>query len=193
MALYSVTAGDAPLRHSQPRPAASRVTATAWVLAVVPILLLSKALPTQAQSFPAGVQGTWKITKLLVPEHGRGGACSEGTASVSALNRDQIVHKYVILRDGTAMLEGHQPQAVATSLQSMDAPAFAAHYLLPAASAKELHLAPGKVQVIDLGAPRSFPFSTLIVQSPSTLIFGACGYFYQAIHDNGFQAPKLPE
>ncbi len=169
-----------------------RPVARRYLIALL-IGVFAVSAPVHAQSFPAGVQGTWKITKMLKPKQGVGMSCANGAAYISPINQDAILQKYVTLDDRTATLEGAATQNESPQSSTMDLSEFAARFLAPGVSTKFLHLQSSKIQLINLGTPASFPFSTIIVQSPSTLIFEGCGFFYEATHNTGFKAPKLPD
>lgn len=160
------------------------------ICATVMVAIAPAAL---AQSFPAGVQGTWKITRQLHLKKASRGAATDPCPG-RPLGLDPAAKgSRVVLGDRVASWGSTSAQDPDPRVTSMEPADFAGQYL-HGGKIEALGLSPSaKVEVIRLNAPGTLPFDTIVVKGPSTLLFEQCGLFTEAIHAGGFVAPALPE
>jgi hypothetical protein len=178
-----------------------RATARRVLLRLGPGLLcwalISFSFPSFAQYIPAGMQGTWKVHKILATHTGSAHTSAMVAAAgscVGALPDRRLIGKNITLGEHGAAMEGASVQDAQPTMSTMSAADFTAKYLGGGGSLKDLDMANvSKVQMVTFGAPGTLPFDTVLVKSPSTLIFERCGVFYDAVRNGSFKAPKLPE
>ncbi len=161
-----------------------------WALALVATAAGYAWAPVYAQSFPAGVQGTWKIVKKLeVPPSTvdcLGGLPNAQNGSTVAIGEHSL------------LLNGQGTNDAQPNVRTVTAAEFVQQHLSGSeASFKRFGLRTSNLEVITPGSPasntNSAPFEMVIVKSPSTLLFEKCGQYFEAAHAGGFKAPKLPE
>lgn len=135
------------------------------------ILVFVPFIQSYGQSFPAGVQGTWKIVKKLNVPYGQfaiGGILPnpEMGTTITIGNRSfewKMQH----------WSDAHPRVLIMSPSQFHDA-------YIGSSLAKRRNfglLDNSKVEVIRIGDPE----------------FGAGGDYYQAVHSGGFQVPELPD
>ena len=152
-------------------------------------VLIAMAPAAPAQNLPAGVGGYWKITKMHPKKPTATPGCTANPAFFSKMARGSRV----LMSDrnivwGTA--SATDPGARVTMMDPAD---FSAHHSQAGVTMRELELDRGsKVEVLQLGAPGTLPFDTVVILDPSTVYFERCGIFMEAVHDSGFVAPPLP-
>ena len=144
-----------------------------------------------AQSLPAGMQGYWKITKQI---HSTTHGAAVGSCAGEALGLTPSAKgSRVLLSDQMATWGASSAQNPDPKVVMMEPAEFAAQYL-QITPMKALGLSPAaKIEVIRLGSPGNLPFDTIVVKSPSTVLFEKCGRFTEAVHSSGFVAPALPQ
>ncbi|MGI8771414.1 MAG: hypothetical protein ACR2JE_08245 [Acidobacteriaceae bacterium] len=147
--------------------------------------LLSLPALACAQYVPAGMQGTWKVHKLLGMHGAPVAECPGGLPDKTLIGTRITLGEHGAATDRT-IVEDAQPK-----MATMNADDFTAKYLGGSGSPTSLGLNASQVQLITFAAPGVLPFDTVMVQSPSMLIFGHCGFFYDAVRDGSFKAPKL--
>lgn len=159
--------------------------------------LLSFSLPSFAQYIPAGMQGTWKVHKILETHSGAAKGSTMGSDSSScagALPDKRLIGRNITLGEHGAAMEGVSVQDAQPTMSTMGASDFTAKYLGGSGSLKDLDMTNmSKLQLVTFGAAGALPFDTVVVKSPSTLIFERCGVFFDAVRNGSFKAPKLPE
>ncbi len=139
-----------------------------------------------AQYIPAGMQGSWKVRKLLGMQGPPVDQCPGGLPDKTLIGTLITLGEHGAATDRTSVADA-QPK-----MATMSAYDFTAKYLGASGSPSSLGLNVNQVQFVTLGAPGSLPFDMVLVKSPSMLIFGHCGFFYDAVRDGTFKAPKLP-
>lgn len=146
------------------------------------------ASAAECQTLPAGTGGYWKLTRLFPEHHARvAGPCSANPAFFSKGGRGTRVlmsDRNIVWGDASAT----DPQAAVRTLPPAE---FDEKYGTAGVSAHALGLSSDAVEVIQLGAPGTLPFDTIVVKDPSTLLFERCGFFMEAAHAGGFVAPPL--
>ena len=142
-----------------------------------------------AQNLPAGVDGYWKITKMLPKKPMATPGCTANPAFFSKMARGSRV----LMSDRNIVWGGASATDPGAQVSMVDPAEFSAQHSQAGASLRDLELDRGsKVEVIHLGSPGTLPFDTIIVKDPSTLYFTRCGIFMEAVHNSGFIAPPLP-
>lgn len=139
-----------------------------------------------AQYIPAGMQGTWKVHKLLGMQGAPVAVCPGGLPDKTLIGARITLGEHGAATDRT-IVQDAQPK-----MATMNASEFTAKYLGGSGSPASLDLNPNQVQLVTLAAPGMLPFDTVIVKSPSMLVFEHCGFFYDAVRDGSFKGPKLP-
>jgi hypothetical protein len=148
-------------------------------------LVMFFALPALAQYVPAGMEGTWRLHKLLYAQ-GSNKACSGDVLLDSDRGHD------IGLGEHSAAWRGKTFDDIQPQIQTQSAADFASKYLDGGQGLHALGLDAAQVEVLTVKAPHDLPFDTVIAKTPSTLIFGRCGIFYDAVRHGAFKAPKLP-
>lgn len=154
-------------------------------------VLVACSIGALAQSLPAGVEGTWRITGQQ-PKKDRAltGTCASGPVHVDRSlkgTKVQLSNQQIDWGNYTA-------QNPAPAVHTLDTADFMQQYLRGGVTMQQLGLAgAAKVEVIQLGAPGTLPFDAIVVKDPSTIYFTRCGLFTEAVHAGGFVAPRLPE
>ncbi len=151
--------------------------------------LIAAGPAAMAQSLPAGVDGYWKITKMLPKKPMATPGCTANPAFFSKMARGSRV----LMSDRNIVWGGASATDPGAQVSMVDPAEFSAKHSQAGASLRDLDLDRGsKVEVIHLGASGTLPFDTIIVKDPSTLYFTHCGIFMEAVHNSGFVAPPLP-
>ena len=152
-------------------------------------VLVAMAPAVLAQNLPVGISGYWKITKMYPKKAVATPACTANPAFFSKNAKGSRV----LLSDHSMAWGGVSATNPAPRLSMMDPADFIAHHSQAGVSLKQLGLdRSSKIQTIKLGAPGTLPFDTIVILDPSTVYFEHCGTFVEAVHDNGFVAPPLP-
>jgi hypothetical protein len=157
-------------------------------------LLLTMAPLAWAQnpagsSLPAGLAGSWKITRMLPRKPAAASAaCTPSNAFFNKHARGTRVQ----MSDNSIAWGPESTKDPDLRVHSVDLSEFNTKYAQAGATADALGLRSQQVEVIEVGAHDSLPFDTIVVRDPSTLLFGRCGLFMEAVHDSGFVAPPLP-
>jgi hypothetical protein len=158
-----------------------------WTAAVA-VAFAGAALPALAQYVPAGMEGTWRVHKLLRAGSGaQPGAPCTGTVLIEA-DRGQDIS----LGEHSVVWRGKTFDEVKPQMQTISAGDFASEYLNGGQGLHDLGLNAAQVELLKLGNSQGLPFDTVIAKTPSTLIFGRCGVFYDAVRHGDFKAPRLP-
>lgn len=145
--------------------------------------------PPSRQSLPAGLAGSWKLTRMIPSKPApASAACAPSTAFFNKRARGTRVQ---ISDNGIAWgpESAKNPQL---RVRSIDLTDFNTNYAQAGATANALGLHSQPVEIIEVGAHDHLPFDSIVVRDPSTLLFGRCGVFMEAVHDSGFVAPPLP-
>jgi hypothetical protein len=141
-----------------------------------------------AQSLPVGVSGYWKITKMYPKKSVATAACAANPFFSKNARGSRV-----LLSDRSMVWGAVSATNPAPRLSMMNPADFIAHHSQAGVTLKQLGLnRSSKIQTIKLGAPGTLPFDTIVILDPSTLYFERCGIFVEAVHDNGFVAPPLP-
>jgi hypothetical protein len=145
------------------------------------------SLPTLAfaQYIPAGMQGTWKVYKLLGLQGTPVAECPGG------LPDKTLIGTRITLGEHGAATSRTIVQDAQPTTATMSAYDFTAKYLGGSGSLESLGLNMNQVQLVTLAASGMLPFDLVMMKSPSTLIFEHCGFFYEAVRDGSSRAPKL--
>jgi hypothetical protein len=152
----------------------------AALMAVVPAAM--------AQNLPAGVDGYWKMTKMLPKKPMATPGCTANPAFFSKMARGSRV----LMSDRNIVWGGASATDPGAQVSMVDPSEFSAKHSQAGATLRDLALDRGsKIEVIHLGSPGTLPFDTIIVKDPSTLYFEHCGIFMEAVHNSGFVAPRL--
>jgi hypothetical protein len=152
-------------------------------------LLVATAPAVLAQNLPVGVSGYWKITKMYPKKSVATPTCA---ANPAFFNKNAKGSR-VLLSDRRMVWGAVSATNPAPRLSMMDPADFIAHHSQAGVTLQQLGLnRSSKIQTIKLGAPGTLPFDTIVILDPSTLYFERCGIFVEAVHDNGFVAPPLP-
>ena len=144
-----------------------------------------------AQSLPAGIEGTWRITRQLPKKQSAlTGPCDGAPVRIDRSlkgNKVKLGDKEMVWGDSTA-------QNPAPAVHTLNAADFMQQYMRGGITLQQLGLSSaGKIEVIQLGAPGTLPFDAIVVKDPSTIYFTRCGLFTEAVHAGGFVAPPLPQ
>jgi hypothetical protein len=144
-----------------------------------------------AESLPAGVEGTWRITHQLPKK----ADALAGTCAAGPVRPDHsLIGKKVQVSDRQIVWNGTTAQNPQPAVHAMTPADFMQQYMRGGLTLKELGLAGAqKIEVIQFGAPGSLPFDAIVVRDPSTIYFTRCGLFTEAVHAGGFVAPRLPD
>lgn len=166
----------------------NRLSFFAMMLSTTALMMTAIAPAVSAQQLPAGVGGYWKITKMRPKKPVATGGCtaSPGFFTPMAKNMRVLMSDRNIVWGSASTTD---PQARVRMLDPSD---FTARYAQAGATLEDLGLRSSRIEVIELGAPGTLPFDTIVVKDPSTLYFERCGLFMEAVHDSGFKAPLLP-
>jgi hypothetical protein len=152
-------------------------------------VLVAAAPAVLAQNLPAGVSGYWKITKMYPKKSAATPACAANPAFFGKYAKGSRV----LLSDRSMAWGAASATNPAPRVSMMDPADFMAHHSEAGVTLHQLGLDRGsKIETIKLGAPGTLPFDTIVILDPSTLYFERCGIFMEAVHDNGFVAPPLP-
>ena len=163
--------------------------ALSYFCAVCVTTMVTIAPAALAQSLPAGVGGYWKITKMHPKKPtNASGTCNTNPAFFSSMARGTRI----LMSDRNIVWGAASATDPAARINMIEPADFSAHYLQSGATLDDLGLRGSKIEVIELGAPGTLPFNTIMVKDPSTLYFEGCGIFMEAVHDSGFVAPPLP-
>ncbi len=163
----------------------------AFVQLALATVVVTYAAGVLAQSLPAGVEGTWRITGQQ-PKKDRQltGSCAAGPVRVDRSlkgTKVQLSEKEMVWGSATA----HDPMPAVHTLEAAD---FMQQYIRGGVTLQQLGFpGTGKIEVIQLGAPGTLPFDAIVVKDPSTIYFTRCGLFTEAVHAGGFVAPPLPQ
>lgn len=157
------------------------------MFSVVALLAITTSAQAQ-QQLPAGIGGYWKITKMHPKKPVTAPACDANPAFFSTMARGSRV----LMSNRNVVWGAVSATDPAARIRSVEPADFTAHYSQAGATLNELELRSAKIEVIELGAPGSLPFDTIVVKDPSTIYFERCGIFMEAVHDSGFVAPPLP-
>jgi hypothetical protein len=151
--------------------------------------LMAVGPAAMAQNLPAGVDGYWKITKMLPKKPMATPGCTANPAFFSKMARGSRV----LMSDRNIVWGGTSATDPGAQVSMVDPAEFSAQHSQAGASLRDLEMDRGsKIEVIHLGSPGTLPFDTVIVKDPSTLYFTHCGIFMEAVHNSGFVAPPLP-
>jgi hypothetical protein len=142
-----------------------------------------------AQSLPAGLGGYWKITKMIPKKPAAGPGCTPNPAFFSKEARGSVV----LISDRSIVWGAASATDPAPQVSMVPPEEFMASHAAAGATLADLQMDSGaKLQVIQLSAPGTLPFDTIVVKDPSSVYFERCGLFMEAIHSSGFVAPPLP-
>jgi hypothetical protein len=156
-----------------------------WVLAALGAAL---AMAATAQNLPAGVGGYWKITKMIPKKPVATPSCTANPPFFSKRARGSRV----LLSDRNIVWGGTSATDPGARVSTVEPAEFSAQHSEAGATLRDLEMDRGSnIEVIQLSAPGTLPFDTIIVKDPSTLYFERCGIFMEAIHDSGFVAPPI--
>jgi hypothetical protein len=151
--------------------------------------LMAVGPAAMAQNLPAGVDGYWKITKMLPKKPMATPGCTANPAFFSKMARGSRV----LMSDRNIVWGGASATDPAAQVSMVGPAEFSAQHSQAGATLHDLELDRGsKIEVIHLGSPGTLPFDTIVVKDPSTLYFEHCGIFMEAMHNSGFVAPPLP-
>jgi hypothetical protein len=146
------------------------------------------AMTAAAQNLPAGVGGYWKITKMIPKKPVATPSCTANPAFFSKKARGTRV----LLSDRNIVWGATSATDPGARVSTVGPAEFSAQHSEAGATLHDLEMDHGSnIEVIQLSAPGTLPFDTIIVKDPSTLYFERCGIFMEAIHDSGFVAPPL--
>jgi hypothetical protein len=141
------------------------------------------------QSLPAGIAGSWKLTRMLPKKPAAtSAACTPSAAFFNKHARGTRVE----MSDNSIAWGPESAKNPELRVRSVDLGEFNTKYAQAGATANELGLRSQKVEVIEVSAHDTLPFDTIVVRDPSTLLFERCGLFMEAVHDSGFVTPPLP-
>ncbi len=152
-------------------------------------IVLLVAAPALAQTMPAGTGGYWKLAKTL-PEHPAATAAS--CAASPAFFGKPAKGSRVLMSDRNIVWNDASATDPQPMVRTLSPDQFNEKYGGAGATADKLGLRSDAIEVIQLGAPGTLPFDTIVVKDPSTLLFERCGSFMEAVHSGGFVAPPLP-
>lgn len=145
--------------------------------------------PPVGQGLPAGLAGSWKLTRMLPAKPlTASAACTPSTAFFNKHARGTRVE----MSDNRIAWGPESAKDPDLRVRSVDLSEFNTKYAQAGATANALGLRSQQVEVIEVGAHDTLPFDTIVVRDPSTLLFERCGLFMEAVHDSGFVAPPLP-
>jgi hypothetical protein len=142
-----------------------------------------------AENLPAGLSGSWKLTRMLPKKPApASAACTPSAAFYNKRARGTRVQ----MDDHKIAWGPESAKDPDLRIRSVGLSDFNAKYADAGVTANALGLRSQQLEVIDVGAHDTLPFDTIVVRDPSTLLFGRCGLFMEAVHDSGFVAPQLP-
>ena len=151
--------------------------------------LASAQNPPEGQRLPAGLAGSWKITRMLPKKPApASAACTPSTAFFNKHARGTRVE----MSDTSIVWGAESARNPDLRVRNVEISDFNAKYAQAGVTANALGLGGDQVEVIEVGAHDTLPFDTIVVRDPSTLLFEHCGLFMEAVHDSGFVAPPLP-
>jgi hypothetical protein len=158
-----------------------------WVFAMAAVACCAGVM---AQSLPAGVEGTWRITRQLPKKGVILASCAGGP-----VRGDQTLKgTNVELGKNKIVWAGATVQNPAPTVHTLTPADFMQQYMQGGVTLKDLGLAgTQKIEVIQFGAAGALPFDAVVVRDPSTIYFARCGQFTEAVHAGGFIAPPLPQ
>ena len=150
------------------------------------LLLAAGHTALQAQSMPASITGSWRITKIL-PTH-----------NAACWDKDQaakLVGSNLRYQQGSMIWQGglvEIPEALSRSLSRRK---FQDEYNVDLA---ELGIKAVEVTEIDLqhedaditGATTEVPGDTVVLAAPGRIVVSACGVFYEAVRATQKPSPK---
>jgi hypothetical protein len=143
-----------------------------------------------AESLPAGVEGTWRITRQLPKK----GVISTACPGAPVRGDQALKGTKVELGESRVVWAGATVENPSPSVHEVDAADFMQQYMHGGVTLKDLGLAgTQRIEVIRFGAGGTLPFDAVVVRDPSTIYFVRCGQFTEAVHAGGFVAPPLPQ